>query len=153
MTTVHHADATRWEIVIDQLACRTALGIYPHEREPQPVLIDAVLHYRQGGLLDGDTPYLDYDRYCATLCDYLKQQPHTDLIEELLIDLLALSFRLFPQLDSAELTLFKPEAVKAARKVGVRVRWLRADFEHWYASQARRTVTSPVTERLVTTAA
>ncbi|MDN0083897.1 dihydroneopterin aldolase [Crenobacter sp. SG2305] len=149
MTTVHHADATHWEIVIDQLACRTALGIYPHEREPQPVLIDAVLHYRQDGLLNDATPYLDYDRYCAVLCDYLERQPHTDLIEELLIDLLALSFRRFPQLDSAELTLFKPEAVKAARKVGVRVRWQRADFERWYAGQARRAITSPVAERLV----
>lgn len=120
-----------WDVVIDSLQAQTRVGIHGHERVPQPVVIDAVLHCRAEALPDHIDACLDYDAFCRTLCAYLDSQAHTDLVERLAADLLSQAFDRFAVLDSAELTLFKPHAVPAAVRVGVRLRWTRLDYLRW----------------------
>jgi dihydroneopterin aldolase len=127
-----HAASRTWEIVIDGLATQTVVGIYDYEREPQPVVIDAVLRYRHPGQPEDIAECLDYHRYCQVLCAYLESQPGTGLVEQLAIDLLQLSFRSFPTLEQVDLTLFKPNAVEVARRVGVKVSWSRQDYQYWH---------------------
>ncbi|WP_024302020.1 dihydroneopterin aldolase [Pseudogulbenkiania sp. MAI-1] len=124
-----------WEIVIEGLTAQTVVGILEHECEPQPVVIDAVLRYRHPGAPQDIAECLDYHSYCQALCHYLSSQPGTGLVEQLALDLLELSFRRFPSLEQAMLTLTKPNAVAQARQVGVKVVWSRQDYQHW---QARR---------------
>ena len=122
-----------WEVVIDQLRAQTRVGIYGHERVSQPVIIDAVLRCRSLALPEHIDDCLDYDAFCRMLCAYLDEQPHTDLVERLAADLLALGFDRFPMLEDAVLTLYKPQAVRSAERVGVRLRWSRHDYLRWRA--------------------
>ena len=120
-----------WEVVIDQLRAQTRVGIYGHERVSQPVIVDAVLHCRSLKLPEHIDDCLDYDAFCRMLCAYLDEQAHTDLVERLAADLLALGFDRFPMLEDAVLTLYKPQAVRSAERVGVRLRWSRRDYLCW----------------------
>ncbi|SEA31114.1 dihydroneopterin aldolase [Paraburkholderia sartisoli] len=125
-----------WDVVIDQLRAQTRVGIHGHERASQPVVIDAVLHCRSQALPEHIDDCLDYDAFCQMLCAYLDEQVHTDLVERLAADLLALAFDRFTILESAVLTLYKPHAVRSAAQVGVRLRWSRQDYLRWRAGTA-----------------
>ena len=117
-----------WDVVIDQLRAQTRVGIHNHERVAQPVVIDAVLRCRSQALPEEIGECLDYDAFCRMLCAYLDAQTHTDLVEQLAADLLALAFDGFAMLEDAMLTLYKPHAVRSAAQVGVRLRWSRHDY-------------------------
>ncbi|MGY6271569.1 dihydroneopterin aldolase [Achromobacter denitrificans] len=123
--------AIEWDIVIDQLQARTRVGIYGHERASQPVVIDAVLHCKSRLLPEHIGQCLDYDTFCRMLCAYLDGQTHTDLVERLAADLLALAFDRFEMLEGAVLTLYKPHALRQPGRVGVRLRWSRRDYQRW----------------------
>ncbi len=125
-----------WEVVIDQLRAHTRVGIYGHERVSQPVVIDVVLHCRSLALPEHIDDCLDYDAFCRMLCAYLDEQAHTDLVERLAADLLALWFDRFAMLEEAVLTLYKPHAVRSAVRVGVRLRWCRHDYLRWRVRSA-----------------
>lgn len=76
-----HAEAgptVEWDVVIDELRVQTRIGIHDHERAPQPVVIDAVLHCRAEALPDHIDACLDYDAFCRILRAYLEDQTHTD---------------------------------------------------------------------------
>ena len=100
-----------WDVVIDQLRAQTRIGIHNHERVAQPVLIDAVLHCRSQALPEEISECLDYDAFCRMLCAYLDAQTHTDLVEQLAADLLALGASLGLR---AETVQNEVEAVQAA---------------------------------------
>lgn len=125
-----------WEVVIDQLRAQTRIGIHNHERAAQPVVIDAVLHCRSQALPEEIGECLDYDAFCRLLCAYLDTQRHTDLVEQLAAELLALAFDRFAMLEDASLTLYKPHAVRSAAQVGVRLHWTRHDHVRRCARQA-----------------
>jgi dihydroneopterin aldolase len=123
--------AVEWDVVIDQLRAQTRVGIYGHERASQPVVIDAVLRCRSRALPEQIDECLDYDTFCRMLCRYLDEQAHTDLVERLAADLLALAFDRFAMLEDVVLTLYKPHAVRSAERVGVRLHWGRNDYLRW----------------------
>lgn len=131
MMSLSYSTPTCWEIAIEQLITDTRIGIYPHERTPQPVSIDARLRYRNIGIPHNIEGCLDYHSYCLMLCHYLETQPHTELVEQLLVDLMIESFSRFPMLEEATLTLAKPLAVKQARHVAVKLSWQRVDYDRW----------------------
>jgi 7,8-dihydroneopterin aldolase/epimerase/oxygenase len=129
MDTMRNLPVIEWDVVIDELRAETRVGIHTHERASQPVMINAVLNCRAEVLPESIEACLDYDEFCRMLCTYLAEQPHTDLAERLAADLLALAFERFPVLGSATLTLYKPLAVRAAARVGVRLCWSRRDHQ------------------------
>lgn len=136
MNPTYAVPTIEWDVVIDQLLAQTRVGIYGHERATQPVVIDAVLHCRSDAIPEHIDDCLDYDTFCRMLRGYLDRQVHTDLVERLVADLLALAFDRFAMLEDATLTLSKPHAIKAAGRVGVRLRWSRRDYLRWRAHAA-----------------
>lgn len=138
MNIMRALPAIEWDVVIEALQALTRVGIHGHERVPQPVVIDAVLHCRAEALPDHIDACLDYDAFCRMLCAYLDGQAHTDLVERLAADVLALAFERFAVLDSAVLTVYKPHAVRAAARVGVRLHWSRLDALRWSGSTSAR---------------
>lgn len=126
-----------WEIVIDQLHALTRIGIYEHEREPQPVVINAVLHYKSDAFPSHIDDCLDYGHYCQLIGTYLDKVEQVDLLEQLVVRLLVFSFQNFPQLTAVALTVFKPNAVSAAKKVGICMHWSRKDYECWTLSSTQ----------------
>jgi dihydroneopterin aldolase len=124
-----------WRIMVDELVVLTRIGLYDREYlAPQPVAIDASLHYR-GVPVEGDTDCLiDYEGWCAHVSAYLESKPHTRLLETLAVDVAALSFTEWPALDALTLLLYKPKIREGTRRVGVELDWHRADFDAWCVS-------------------
>jgi dihydroneopterin aldolase len=129
-----------WRIVVDELVVPTRVGLYDREYlAPQPVAIDASLHYR-GVPFEGDTDGLiDYEGWCARVSAYLESKAHTRLLETLAVEVATLSFTEWPALDALTLLLYKPKIREGTRRVGVELDWHRADFDAWRVSSGRHT--------------
>ena len=127
-----------WSVFVEALSVPARIGIYPHEHgAPQPVMIDAQLGYRcmpreneEGG------GWIDYDGYCTRLADFLGRKPHTRLLETLVADIAAFSFREWPALETLRIEVHKPKIRPGTRRVGVALEWTRADYRHWMRGEA-----------------
>ena len=126
-----------WRIVVDELIVSTRIGLHAHEHlAPQPVAIDASLHYRGEPSESGARDLIDYESWCERVTRYLEGKPHTRLLESLAVELAALSFDEWPALDAITLLLYKPKIRQGTRRVGVELDWRRADFDAWRAQSA-----------------
>ncbi|MDB5836229.1 MAG: dihydroneopterin aldolase [Caballeronia sp.] len=136
-----------WRIVVDELVVPTRIGLYAREHlAPQPVAIDASLHYRGVPAEENAHELIDYEAWCAGVSDYLESKPHTRLLETLAVEIAAMSFTRWPALDTLTLLLYKPKIREGTRRVGVELDWHRTDFEAWRASAGLNT-THALTER------
>lgn len=116
-----------WSVFVDALTVPVRIGIYPHEHDaPQPVVIDARLGYRCEPREEGE--WIDYDGYCTRIAAFLAHKPHTRLLETLVAEIAALSFREWPALDTLTLAVHKPKIRPGTQRVGVALEWTRADF-------------------------
>jgi dihydroneopterin aldolase len=124
-----------WRIVVDELVVPTRIGLHAREHlAPQPVAIDASLHYRGVPAEEKAHELIDYESWCARVSAYLEGKPHTRLLETLAVEIAALSFTEWPALDALTLLLYKPKIREGTRRVGVELDWHRADFDAWRAS-------------------
>ncbi|CAN7564574.1 dihydroneopterin aldolase [Caballeronia sp. LjRoot34] len=124
-----------WRIVVDELVVPTRIGLHAQEYPaPQPVAIDASLHYRGVPAEENAHELIDYEAWCADVSGYLESKPHTRLLETLAVEIAALSFTRWPALDALTLLLYKPKIREGTRRVGVEIDWHRADFDAWRAS-------------------
>ena len=124
-----------WRIVVDELVVPTRIGLYAREHlAPQPVAIDASLHYRGVPAEENAHELIDYEAWCEGVSGYLESKPHTRLLETLAVEIAALSFTQWPALDALTLLLYKPKIREGTRRVGVELDWHRADFDAWRAS-------------------
>lgn len=115
-------------ITISNLRCQTIIGIYESERhQRQPVILHCALDIDASALLQsGDiSDTLDYHQFTKALQEYVEQGEFA-LLEELLADLFAFCRR-YPHILAAELTIEKPEALKAfGAGVQISGRWEQA---------------------------
>ena len=135
-----------WRIVVDELVVPTRIGLYAQEHlAPQPVAIDASLHYRGVPAEQNAHELIDYEAWCEGVSGYLESKPHTRLLETLAVEIAALSFTQLPALDALTLLLYKPKIREGTRRVGVELDWHRADFDAWRASAGLQTARTTVT--------
>ena len=126
-----------WRIVVDELVVSTRIGLHAHEYvAPQPVAIDASLHYRGVPAEENTHELIDYESWCGRISAYLETKPHTRLLEMLAVEIAAISFAQWPALDAVTLLLYKPKIREGTRRVGVELDWRRADFDAWRAASA-----------------
>ncbi|MBU9571613.1 dihydroneopterin aldolase [Burkholderia multivorans] len=119
-----------WSVFVDELKVSARVGIHAHEHEaPQPIVIDARLEYRCEPSEQGE--WIDYDGYCARIASYLAHKSHTRLLETLVADIAALSFREWPALESLTLSVHKPKIRPGTKRVGVSLDWTRGDYLRW----------------------
>ncbi|MDR5818594.1 MULTISPECIES: dihydroneopterin aldolase [unclassified Caballeronia] len=132
-----------WRVVVDELIVQTRVGLYEHEHEgPQPVCIDASLHYR--AMPDeSDDGLIDYEAWCNRVSAFLETKPHTRLLETLAVEIAALSFDEWPALDALTLTLHKPKIRPGTKRLGLELDWRRADHEAWRLRSAAREFATP----------
>jgi dihydroneopterin aldolase len=129
-----------WRIIVDELVVATRIGLYAQEHlAPQPVAIEASLHYRGVPAEENAHELIDYELWCSRVSDYLESKPHTRLLETLAVEIATLSFTQWPALDALTLLLYKPKIREGTRRVGVELDWHRADFEAWRASAGLHT--------------
>jgi dihydroneopterin aldolase len=119
-----------WRVFIDELVAVTRIGLHAHEYvAPQPVTIDASLHYRGEPSEEGAHAMIDYERYCGRVSAFLADKPHTRMLETLAVEVAELSFREWPALDALTLALHKPKICEGTRRIGVELDWTRADYD------------------------
>ena len=127
-----------WRVVVDELIVKTRIGLYEHEhRAPQPVCIDASLHYH-GTPHESDDGLIDYEAWCNRVSAFLEEKPHTRLLETLAVEIAVLSFDEWPALDALTLMLHKPKIREGTRRLGLELDWRRADYEAWCIEAAAR---------------
>jgi 7,8-dihydroneopterin aldolase/epimerase/oxygenase len=128
--TLDEARGRGWSVFVEALSVPARIGIYPHEHgAPQPIVIDAQLGYRC--MPRESEEWIDYERYCMRVAEFLGRKPHTRLLETLVADLAAFSFREWPALESLQLAVHKPKIRPGTRRVGVALDWTRADYRQW----------------------
>jgi dihydroneopterin aldolase len=126
-----------WHVIVDELVATTRVGVHAHEQlAPQPVVVDARLSYRAAPSEGGEHGWIDYERYCSVIADFLAAKPHTRLLETLAAELAVLSFRTWPAIDALVLTLHKPKIREGTRRIAVALEWTRADYETWCMTEA-----------------
>ncbi|MFX1676615.1 dihydroneopterin aldolase [Paraburkholderia sp. A2WS-5] len=122
-----------WSVFVEGLSVPARIGIHAHEHgQPQPLVIDAQLGYRSMPKEESD--WIDYERYCARIAEFLAKKPHTRLLETLVADIAALSFREWPALDTLTIEVHKPKIRPGTQRIGVSLEWTRADYLQWSAT-------------------
>lgn len=123
-----------WSVFVEGLSVPARIGIHPHEHgQPQPLVINAQLGYRSMPKEESD--WIDYESWCTRIAEFLAKKPHTRLLETLVADIAALSFREWPALDSLTIEVHKPKIRPGTRRIGVSLDWTRADYLQWAACE------------------
>ncbi len=120
---------TEWRIHITDLETCIAVGIYPQEKEPQRVLVNAVIEGMYPARPQSVSECFNYELVHARVTREWLKRPHTDLLETLVTDLLEYIFRSSASVKSATVRLTKPDIFPDAKGVGVEGRWTRGDYE------------------------
>lgn len=119
-----------WQVQIAGLVASTRVGLHAHEHAgPQPVVLDIELDYRADLSADKAAPFIDYDGYCASVCDFLGGKPHVSLLETVATEVAALSFHGLPALEQIRIAIHKPKIRENAARVGVAICWTRCAYE------------------------
>lgn len=120
-----------WTIHIDELTTNARVGIYEHEREPQPVRVDLQIKARLPVAPESLAECMDYEPVCRWIAEQWPLQPHTPLLETKLIELLGFVFRHDERIVWVEARISKLAAFRAVKGVGVQLAMGR---ETWAAS-------------------
>src|SRR5260370_9435903 len=118
-----------WRVVVDELVVPTRIGLYAQEHlAPQPVAIDASLHYRGVPAEENAHELIDYEAWCAGVSAYLQSKPHTRLLETLAVENAVLLFTQWAAFDALTLRLYKPKILLVTRRLCDYLAWWPPDF-------------------------
>ena len=110
------------EIIIDQLETKTIIGIHPHERETkQDLQLSLSFKYdiKKAALNDCILEAIDYDQLSKKIIHFLENSSFylietcADKIADLILDC--------PAIEQVSLFLYKPSALKNAKRVGIKL--------------------------------
>ncbi|CAB3804487.1 dihydroneopterin aldolase [Paraburkholderia caffeinilytica] len=123
-------------VFIDEMTVQTFVGIHAHEHlEPQPVAVSLELLYGCSPAEDGDRPFVDYERLCECLSQFLADKAHTRLLETLAIQIADIVFEEFPAIEELVVSLHKPKVREHSKRSGVELYWSRLDCEAFRSGQ------------------
>ncbi len=118
-----------WVLRIQKLPIELAVGIYPHEQQRQPLLVDIEVRGRADAHpldLDG---CLDYEPLCLWLRQEWALSAHVPLLETRVNQLLAYLFALDGRIQTAQVGLYKVNMALGAQAVGIERTTTREAFE------------------------
>ena len=120
---------SKWTVRVQSLQTCLRVGIYEHEREPQPVLVSL----RISGLAETSPTMLaqcfDYEPICRWLLDEWPLSAHTPLLETLLNELVDHVFGADKRIMDVWVGLYKTQPVPQAQFVGLERDITRLQFE------------------------
>ncbi|MEC5162076.1 MULTISPECIES: dihydroneopterin aldolase [unclassified Janthinobacterium] len=118
-----------WTINVSDLHTRLRVGIWEHEREFQPIIVNLSLRALVPAAPRGIEDCLDYQPICHWISDKWPTWPHTPLLETRMRELMEFVFHYDARIEWADVSISKPNAIAGSRGVGVRLALSRADFE------------------------
>jgi FolB domain-containing protein len=122
-----------WTIEVRDLQTRLRVGIWDHEREFQPIVVNLTLRAIGAALPQTITDCLDYQPICRWITHEWPAQPHTPLLETKVRELMQFVFGFDGRVEWAEVSIAKPAAIAESRAVGIRLALSRGDFEAAFA--------------------
>jgi dihydroneopterin aldolase len=122
---------TVWRIRIADLETYIPVGIHPREKNPQRVLVDAMIECSYPAWPQTIEDCFNYEIVHQLVTIEWPKKPHTDLLETRVAELLEHIFRSDARVQRARINVTKPDIFLDAEKVGVEAEWSRADFERF----------------------
>jgi dihydroneopterin aldolase len=124
-----------WTIQIDEIETALRVGIWDHEREPQPIRISMTMRAMAAIIPLSIGDCLNYEPICRWIVDTWPAQPHTQLLETKLHELMDFVFDFDSRIEWVDIAISKPAAMAAARGVGIRMALARGEFEAAFKHQ------------------
>jgi dihydroneopterin aldolase len=118
-----------WIIRVERLEIDLAVGIHPHELEPQTLWVSLALMGRTDAVPSSIDQCLDYDPLCEWLMRVWPSSPHTPLLETRLNQLLEFVFGLDARVQGAWAGLYKQRMSRGAMAIGIERTATRPEFE------------------------
>ncbi len=118
------------KILIKNLLLRSIIGLNPEERvNKQDILINVVMHadIRQAGASDEIETSVNYKAVAKRIISHVEESADL-LVEKLVTDLAYLILSEFPLVESVQVRVEKPGALRFAESVGIEIERRRADF-------------------------
>jgi len=118
-----------WRITIRNLEIKMRIGLHPHEKEPQRVIINVDVEVLCPLHPESIDECFNYDALYHLLAVEWPKRPHQMLLETCVADLLSFIFKLDARVNSARVSIAKTDIFADMESVGVEAMWSRADFE------------------------
>ncbi|MDB5949246.1 MAG: dihydroneopterin aldolase [Massilia sp.] len=118
-----------WTIEIADIVTALRVGIWEHERGFQPIRISMSVRALAAVIPQSIDDCMNYEPICRWIVDTWPAQPHTPLLETKLRELLDFVFAHDARIEWVDIAISKPNAVAAARGVGLRMAIDRGDYE------------------------
>ena len=118
-----------WTIEIEDIETSSRVGIWEHEREPQPIRICISMQAIAPAFPRNIEDCLNYEPICRWLTDEWPTQSHTPLLETRVRELVDFLFYFDTRIERVNVRILKLKAIPQARGVGVRVAMTRNDHE------------------------
>jgi dihydroneopterin aldolase len=118
-----------WTIEIADIETRLRVGIWEHERVLQPIRISMSIRALAAAIPESIADCLNYEPICRWIVETWPAQPHTELLETKLRELMDFVFNYDARIERVELAIAKPQAIAAARGVGLRMALERGEYE------------------------
>lgn len=118
-----------WTVRIDRLATHLPVGIYPHEREAQPVWVSLTATGEASAAPGALDECFDYEPLCRWLTQEWPASPHTPLLETRVNQVIEFLFATDPRVRQVWVGLYKQRVSQQALAVGMERSSSRAEFE------------------------
>lgn len=120
--------STEWTLRIERMPIELAVGIYPHEREAQPLLVSLEVEGSADASPTDLAGCLDYEPLCLWLRSEWPHSPHVPLLETRINQVFEFLFAADPRIKAAKVGLYKQRMSSGAQAVGIERRAMRAEF-------------------------
>ncbi len=120
---------SRRKVFLRDIEVLLKVGIYPHERVAQRVVVNADIEGMFPARVNSLADCFDYDAVHKLVTETWPVQPHVDLLETCVDALLAHIFCSDTRVDMARVSVAKLDIYPDSKCAGVETTWTRADFE------------------------
>jgi FolB domain-containing protein len=129
-----------WTIEIADIKTQLRVGIWEHERELQPIRISLSIRAMTPSCPRSIEDCLNYEPICQWISNTWPAQPHTPLLETKMRELLTFVFGFDARIEWVDIAISKPEAIRAALGVGIRMAISRDDYQAAFGNQEAQVV-------------
>jgi len=120
---------TTWSVSIERLCTQLRVGVYDHEREPQPVWVTLRLRGSAAACPTALGECIDYEPLCRWITEQWPCTPHIPLLETRVNELLAFTFDFDRRVQEVQVGLAKQRVSGSAVAIGIERSVSRTEFE------------------------
>lgn len=118
-----------WSVRIERLLTQLRVGVYPDERDAQPVWVTLRLRGLASACPASLDECIDYEPLCRWITQEWPGTPHTPLLETRINELATFVFELDERVQGVQIELAKQRMSVGAMSVGIERTLSRAEFE------------------------